>query len=154
MYNQPMPSTSSHAPSIVQRLSHPHGVNALIYRDGLILACRRRHSELWSYPGGKVGEGESPLEALLRELKEETGLVASPSRCMFFYEGLCESVDLKDRTYWVYSYLCDIDPEAEPRQMPGEPPILWMTPKDFLESTAFPEFNAQTLKRAGIKIKG
>lgn len=28
----------------------------------------------WTFPGGKIGEGESGREASLRELKEETGL--------------------------------------------------------------------------------
>jgi len=29
---------------------------------------------LWSFPGGKVGEYETPLDAAVREFKEETGL--------------------------------------------------------------------------------
>jgi mutator protein MutT len=33
--------------------------------------------DVWSFPGGKVEQGEKALEAAKRELKEETGLIAS-----------------------------------------------------------------------------
>jgi mutator protein MutT len=50
-------------------------VCAIIERDGRILAAQRTQQQyqagLWEFPGGKVLEGESPQEALRRELKEE-----------------------------------------------------------------------------------
>jgi 8-oxo-dGTP diphosphatase len=55
-------------------------VVAAVIRDseGRILLTRRpegRHMEgLWEFPGGKVAEGESPADALIRELHEELGL--------------------------------------------------------------------------------
>lgn len=140
--------------SIHNRVALPHAANALIYKDGLVLACKRRTSDLWSLPGGKVGEGESPMEAVIRELREETGLAIRPSQCMFFYEGVCDSIDPVDKPYWVYSFLCEIDADIHPSEMLGETSIRWMPPAQFLESTAFPEFNKATLKRAGIKIQG
>lgn len=149
-----MSSNATHADLLHARLTHPHAVNAIVMRDGLVLACARRHGDLWSLPGGKIGEAESPLDALLRELREETGIEAASSSCMFFHEGLCHSVDPSEKSYWVYSYLCQMPPAAQARQMPGEPPIRWMDPKEFLESTAFPEFNAQMFRRIGVQIKG
>ena len=51
---------------------------ALIERDGLLLACRRRadqsHPLKWEFPGGKVEPGEDPPAALRRELEEELGI--------------------------------------------------------------------------------
>jgi mutator protein MutT len=46
--------------------------------DGRILFARRhlhsRHGGLWEFPGGKIETGETPPEALARELLEELGV--------------------------------------------------------------------------------
>ncbi len=53
-------------------------VAAIIEREGRILICRRTreqsHALKWEFPGGKVEPGESPEQALARELEEELGL--------------------------------------------------------------------------------
>ena len=50
-------------------------VGAALVRDGRVLASRRvqppRLAGLWEFPGGKVEDGESDEQALLRELHEE-----------------------------------------------------------------------------------
>jgi 8-oxo-dGTP pyrophosphatase MutT (NUDIX family) len=51
----------------------------LVLRDGQILLTRlaRRISadERWHLPGGGVDHGEDPRDALVREIREETGLL-------------------------------------------------------------------------------
>lgn len=45
--------------------------------EGRLLLVRRAHEPslgLWSIPGGRVEEGETPREAARREVREETGL--------------------------------------------------------------------------------
>ena len=53
-------------------------VAAVIRRDGRYLLGRRpehkRHGGLWEFPGGKILEGESRLDAARRELAEELDL--------------------------------------------------------------------------------
>ncbi|MBI4876237.1 MAG: (deoxy)nucleoside triphosphate pyrophosphohydrolase [Acidobacteria bacterium] len=55
-------------------------VAALIRRDGQLLIGQRRnddrHPFKWEFPGGKVEPGETPRQALERELTEELGIQA------------------------------------------------------------------------------
>ena len=57
-------------------------VCAIIERDGRFLAAKRAQGQsnalLWEFPGGKIENGESPFQALIRELEEELGIAATP----------------------------------------------------------------------------
>jgi 8-oxo-dGTP diphosphatase len=52
---------------------------ALVDRDGRVLLAQRPTGKpmagLWEFPGGKVEQGETPEDALIRELDEELGIV-------------------------------------------------------------------------------
>lgn len=53
---------------------------ALIDADGRVLVAQRRggvHDGLWEFPGGKIEGGETPEQALVRELDEELGVETS-----------------------------------------------------------------------------
>ena len=54
---------------------------ALVDADGRVLIAQRPAGKamagLWEFPGGKVEQGEAPEQTLIRELKEELGIVAN-----------------------------------------------------------------------------
>lgn len=65
-------------------------VAAVIERNGRILICQRRrgqaHELKWEFPGGKLESGETPRNALRRELREELAIDAVPADEITRYE--------------------------------------------------------------------
>lgn len=56
-------------------MDQPFAVTGFFYQNGLILAVSRKDNPNdFGLPGGKVDPGETPEEALVREIYEETGL--------------------------------------------------------------------------------
>ena len=75
------PSFACPACGLVEWSNPVPGAQALVERNGRVLLGRRGHDPskgLWDIPGGFLDEYEHPLEALHRELAEETGLEIEP----------------------------------------------------------------------------
>ena len=69
--------------------SYPHrpvaGVIAVVWREDTVLLVRRANppdAGKWGFPGGTHNIGETIFEAAMRELREETGVVAEPSEVL------------------------------------------------------------------------
>ncbi|MEM7095326.1 MAG: CoA pyrophosphatase [Actinomycetota bacterium] len=54
------------------------GASLLITRRGNLAA----HARQWAFPGGRIDEGETPLEAAIREAEEEVGLALRPDQLL------------------------------------------------------------------------
>ena len=55
-------------------------VAAIIIENGSLFATQRGYGawkDWWEFPGGKIEEGETPEEALVREIKEELDTLVS-----------------------------------------------------------------------------
>lgn len=79
---------------------------AIIHMDDKILIAQRlegSHLEfLWEFPGGKVEEGESPEECIVREILEELGIRIEVSD---IYDVVFNKYD--DRTILLLVYDCE-----------------------------------------------
>jgi ADP-ribose pyrophosphatase YjhB (NUDIX family) len=48
-------------------------VRGVVFRDGKILLVQERSDGLWALPGGWADVGDSPADAVVREIREESG---------------------------------------------------------------------------------
>ncbi|MFC3705356.1 NUDIX hydrolase [Devosia honganensis] len=55
----------------------PNAASVAIVRDGKVLLIKRAfapYQNLWTFPGGRMDEGETPEQCAIREVEEEVGL--------------------------------------------------------------------------------
>lgn len=97
---------------------HVTGSAIIIGRRGVVLHLHKRLG-IWLQPGGHIDRGETPWQAALREVREETGLVVRhPAQ-----GPLLVHVDVhpgpRGHTHLDLRYLLEADDE-EPSPPPGE----------------------------------
>lgn len=102
-------------------------VGAVLVRDGKILAARRGDAMslpgMWEFPGGKIEAGETPQEALGRELEEE----------LLCRAEIGEHVETTEHEYdfgivVLTTYFCTLI-DGEP-QLTEHAEIVWLPPAD------------------------
>jgi 8-oxo-dGTP diphosphatase len=69
--------------------------------DRRVLLCHRRDLDLWNLPGGGVEPRETPWDAVVREVREETTLVVAIGRLAGIYSK-------PDQAELVFSFVCTI----------------------------------------------
>jgi 8-oxo-dGTP diphosphatase len=102
-------------------------VAAAIERDGCFLAARRtrppRDAGFWEFPGGKVEAGETESEALVREIREELGVVIEVT------QRVPGEWPLRDG--WVLHLYVAHLLDGEPQPLEQHDELRWVTPADF-----------------------
>ncbi|MBW8639585.1 NUDIX domain-containing protein [Hoeflea sp. WL0058] len=87
-----------------QPLSPVAAVSCIVRRDSRYLLVKRARGEAkgqYAFPGGKVEPGETLTQAVLRELREETGLVGFGVRFFRLYDLIARNDDGSLRSHYV-----------------------------------------------------
>lgn len=109
----------------------------LLWRRGRVLAAQRpegkAHEGYWEFPGGKLEEGESPQEALTRELAEELGI--GVRACRFWRETshVYEKYGIRVRLHFFHVTAFAGEPCAREGQN-----MRWVTPAEAAELPLLP----------------
>jgi len=87
------------------------GVGAVIFDEGRVLLIRRAFAPLkghWSLPGGLVELGETLLDAVVREVAEETGLRVEALQLIELLDRIYYEDSQVRYHYVVADYLCRV----------------------------------------------
>ena len=99
--------------------SRANAVNIIPVIDDTIVVLHEQqptHSPHIGFPGGHIEPGEEPLEAAVRELHEETGMVFGSMKLV----GI-DNIGGPKLDWWVYRYIAtDLVRIDEPHLDPGE----------------------------------
>ena len=86
---------------------------------------------MWEFPGGKIGDGESPKQALARELSEELGI--EPVAVEYFMQL---EHDYPDRSVSIHFFLVDVWLN-EPAGLEGQA-LRWVPPASLGDQNILP----------------
>src|SRR5262249_18470213 len=106
-------------------------VSCFLERNGTFLLLRRHDHKpqggTWGAPAGKVGENESPVSAMVRELREETGILVSEND-LKLEEKLYVRYEDYDFTYYTFRLAAPSD-QAITLNPEEHTEYAWVTPE-------------------------
>lgn len=82
-----------------------HKAAGIIISDRKLLFTRAKDMEFFIDPGGKIEEGETAKQALVRELNEELSIDVDEADLEFFGEYTAEAANHKDKTVHMKAFV-------------------------------------------------
>jgi 8-oxo-dGTP diphosphatase len=94
--------------------------------SGRLLLVRKRGTSAFMQPGGKMEPHEEPLDALVRELNEELGLVIDPATASPI--GLFSAQAANEPDHTVEAELFTVSIESQPVPAAEIEEMIWLEP--------------------------
>jgi 8-oxo-dGTP pyrophosphatase MutT (NUDIX family) len=117
--------------------------------DGRVLLGRRSDTRNWGLPGGIVDPGEEPADAAVREIYEETGVIAVPEALVAVtVSGVVTYPNGDIVQYLEVLFRCRPTGGAARVNDPESVEVSWHFMADL------PELDARTLRRIGLAMGG
>jgi ADP-ribose pyrophosphatase YjhB (NUDIX family) len=117
--------------------SHPPivTVGGLIFNGaGQVLMVRtHKWSNLWGIPGGKIKWGESSVEALRREIREETSLAVTDVEFVLVQDCIHSKEFYRDAHFVLLNYTCRCAGEPAVKLNDEAREFRWVTEAQALE---------------------
>ncbi|MCD6549611.1 NUDIX domain-containing protein [Candidatus Micrarchaeota archaeon] len=105
----------------------------IINREGKILLIKsHKWSNKYVIPGGHIELGEHAVDALKREIKEETGLDVYDIRFLGFQECIFDENYWKRKHFILLDFVCKTDSNDVKLNDEGEE-FIWVTPNEALK---------------------
>lgn len=108
--------------------------------DGRLLCVWNKRYGGWSLPGGLVEQGETAADGAVRELFEETGLVAEPCHLVPLYVGEHGVKIEASRASRVHVFEVTCWSGGPPRECEIGCPVTWLTRHELMRWSPFAEF--------------
>ena len=122
-------------------------VGAVVVHDGSLLLVRRGHGPAagqWSVPGGRIEWGETIAEAVVRELREETGLEGVCGEMLGWVEIIDDDHDRHPTHHFVVlDFVATVLEHGEPIAGDDAAEVRWVPLADVLDLNivdGLPEF--------------
>ena len=88
-----------------------NSARSIIIRNGKVAMIHSQKYDYYKFPGGGIENGETPIEAMIRETREETGLIVIPETIKEYgYVHRIQKSDNDPTECFIqdnYYYLCD-----------------------------------------------
>ena len=98
-----------------------HSARCIHIKNGLVAMVHSLRYDYYKFPGGGIEKGESAEHAMIRETREEAGLVVIPGSVKEYgYVHRIQKSDHEDEEYFVqdnYYYLCDVEEGIEAQEL-------------------------------------